>query len=475
MTVDFGAGYKEAFYAYRTPDVSTFYNASQGSRKEVAPRFTGLYGKFINLGKDALTLYWDGGRGSQPVFISDIEPFGATGTSTYPSHAFFAVIKSAPDNGEVKRWTISKDNMVYYYDPYGGTDAAAKVLSTHELQLYQIQLQNLVFSIQYKMFTGRDWLALYKHKKPPRFHMWRADSINQTYEIQTKEIHFVEQPDQDELERGMSAYGPRPDQIDRMRKYRDTYLTLNLTLTVVSCAPRVFEIRNFLSPVEVNHILSVASRMELERSTVNAGGGLDSSSRHTSNTRTSKNSWLPRKTDFVMDTIYRRAADVLQMNEALLRSRRASEIPELTESHVSVAERLQLVHYNVGEEYKAHHDFAMPALVNFQPSRFATLLFYLNDDFTGGETSFPRWLNAETDLALNVRPEKGKAALFYSMLPDGNYDERSQHASVPVLDGEKWYVNKRGLVVMGTCAPERPKYCTHPDPIDCLRLLVNSG
>jgi 2OG-Fe(II) oxygenase superfamily len=79
----------------------------------------------------------------------------------------------------------------------------------------------------------------------------------------------------------------------------------------------------------------------------------------------------------------------------------------------------------------------MPGLVHGQPSRFATVLFYLNDDMEGGETSFPRWLNAETSQALKVKPERGKAILFYNMLPDGNYDERSQHAALPVTKGEK--------------------------------------
>jgi len=79
----------------------------------------------------------------------------------------------------------------------------------------------------------------------------------------------------------------------------------------------------------------------------------------------------------------------------------------------------------------------MPGMVHGQPSRFATMLFYLNDDMEGGETSFPRWLNAETSEALKVKPERGKAVLFYNLLPDGNYDERSQHAAMPVTKGEK--------------------------------------
>ena len=83
----------------------------------------------------------------------------------------------------------------------------------------------------------------------------------------------------------------------------------------------------------------------------------------------------------------------------------------------------------------------MPGMVNLQPSRFATILFYLNDDMKGGETTFPRWENAESGNQLKVKPERGKAILFYNMLPDGNYDDLSQHVALPVLEGEKWLIN----------------------------------
>lgn len=76
-----------------------------------------------------------------------------------------------------------------------------------------------------------------------------------------------------------------------------------------------------------------------------------------------------------------------------------------------------------------------------QPTRFATLLLYLNEGMTGGETSFPRWVNGETREVLQVKPELGKAVLFYNQLPDGNYDDRSQHAAKPLLKGEKWMTN----------------------------------
>jgi hypothetical protein len=56
----------------------------------------------------------------------------------------------------------------------------------------------------------------------------------------------------------------------------------------------------------------------------------------------------------------------------------------------------------------------MPGLVNMQPSRFATILFYLNDDMEGGET-LSSVVEYETSDALKVKTGKGKAILFYNL------------------------------------------------------------
>lgn len=93
-------------------------------------------------------------------------------------------------------------------------------------------------------------------------------------------------------------------------------------------------------------------------------------------------------------------------------------------------------------EYTPHHDFSMPNMVKDQPARYATMLFYLNDDMIGGETTFPRWLHSEkSNGPLTIKPKKGKAILFYNMLPDGNFDERSLHAALKVIKGEKYLMN----------------------------------
>jgi hypothetical protein len=75
----------------------------------------------------------------------------------------------------------------------------------------------------------------------------------------------------------------------------------------------------------------------------------------------SRNTWVSRTKSPILDTINRRAADLLQLDEALLRRRTADEYPDLN-TKASIAEDLQLVHYDVSQQYvyTPHHDFSMP-------------------------------------------------------------------------------------------------------------------
>ena len=258
--------------------------------------------------------------------------------------------------------------------------------------------------------------------------------------VTTTETHFESLPPEADLT-------PVTSEHRRLQDYRSTEPQLNLTLTVLSCEPRVFEIQNFLSEIEVDHILQLATGMNLRRSTTRASGTAQETTSEA--TRTSRNTWVSRTKSPIVDAIYRRAADLLQLDEALLRRRTADEYPDLG-TKGSIAEDLQLVHYDVSQQYTPHHDFSIPnSRAVGQPARFATVLFYLNDDMKGGETSFPKWKNAETGDQLLVKPEVGKAILFYSVLPDGNMDERSEHAALPVIKGEKWLTNLWGKSSFG--------------------------
>lgn len=132
-----------------------------------------------------------------------------------------------------------------------------------------------------------------------------------------------------------------------LAEYRDT-VPLNITLTAVSVAPRVLAMEHFLSDAEADHIMNLvlSQQHKLSRSTTNG---------HLSETRTSTTTWVPRHSDIIVDTIFRRVANVLQIDESLLRHRGPDEAVVTNgnvSTHRAINEDLQIVHYNpVRAEY----------------------------------------------------------------------------------------------------------------------------
>ena len=55
----------------------------------------------------------------------------------------------------------------------------------------------------------------------------------------------------------------------------------------------------------------------------------------------------------------------------------------------------------------------------------------MSDVEAGGSTVF-------TELNVALSPRKGSAAFWHNLLPSGQVDERTRHASCPVLSGSKW-------------------------------------
>jgi prolyl 4-hydroxylase len=102
------------------------------------------------------------------------------------------------------------------------------------------------------------------------------------------------------------------------------------------------------------------------------------------------------------------------------------------------AEDLQVVKYEKGNYYRAHHDSYPDNDPYFFASgghRVLTALIYLNDDFEGGETDFP-------NLELRVKPVKNRAVIFHPLdAKNKKCHPYALHAGMDVTSGTKYVCN----------------------------------
>eukprot|EP00479_Gromia_sphaerica_P011245 TRINITY_DN5478_c1_g1_i1.p1 TRINITY_DN5478_c1_g1~~TRINITY_DN5478_c1_g1_i1.p1 ORF type:complete len:206 (-),score=28.64 TRINITY_DN5478_c1_g1_i1:371-907(-) len=131
------------------------------------------------------------------------------------------------------------------------------------------------------------------------------------------------------------------DDCDDATKHRPKQEDFQIELETLSVEPQVFAIHNVMSTEEADLIVqTVQGRMK--RSTVKTEGVV-------SPDRTSETAWVGHSQGPVFENIFDRIADILRVDWKKLRN-----------SHS--AESLQVVHYNVGGQYKPHHDYLDPAL-----------------------------------------------------------------------------------------------------------------
>ena len=118
-----------------------------------------------------------------------------------------------------------------------------------------------------------------------------------------------------------------------------------------------------------------------------------------------------------------------------------SRISQIVGLPLNVAENMQVIKYEVDQEYRAHFDAfdegTKRGLRNLKNGgqRLYTALFYLNDNYEGGATHFPK-------LDINVTPATGRCLVFGNCIKGTS--ERtpvSLHAGRPVTSGVKWAFN----------------------------------
>jgi prolyl 4-hydroxylase len=257
------------------------------------------------------------------------------------------------------------------------------------------------FMAEYQNRTGLQWRHYFGPdgpRAPPVHHMWPAKEIGQKHHVTTDAGYW-------RCLNYAQADCQLPDPI-------------TFELEVISLRPKAFLVKNFFTEMEAEAIVAYAG----PRMASSFVGNRDGGGARKSETRTSQNTWLPRGSFEITETLFHRAEQILNISRLDFHN----------------TEDLQVVHYVDGQKYDAHHDWGVSG---YPESRYITLLLYLNDMASidaGGETSFPKGADGK---GFKVHPGKGNAVFFYNLLEDGNGDDLSLHAALPVVKGEKWLAN----------------------------------
>jgi prolyl 4-hydroxylase len=184
---------------------------------------------------------------------------------------------------------------------------------------------------------------------------------------------------------------------------------------VVSEAPRIRVCEGFASKAECEWLIALA-RHRLRRALIYRK---DASGHTQSDSRTNTES------DYTFGNI-----DVVLS----LLSERVAAAVGVESRYFEIA---KLLNYEPGQQFAPHCDFqepATPALmqeIQRHGQRVATALVYLNDDYAGGETDFPR-------IGLRYKGARGDALFFDNVRPSGALDYDTLHAGLPPTSGVKW-------------------------------------
>ncbi|KAM3446478.1 hypothetical protein MY3296_009637 [Beauveria thailandica] len=212
----------------------------------------------------------------------------------------------------------------------------------------------------------------------------------------------------------------------------------NYTVEILSIDPLAIYLNNFLDDAEIRYLLALGENIYRPSEVVSHSGNVVNTT-----VRSSESAFLP-------------ADDVVCK---CLISRMKSLLGNVQHEHV---ESLQMVRYAAsGDRYRLHTDWSVAAKNNTdeasgnprQSRRLGTILVYLEDSCTGGETYFPL-LNGVSDSAdgdkfavakqgqgLLVRPKRGNGVFWNNIHANGTGDDRVVHAGLPIKSGVKVGLN----------------------------------
>ena len=176
-----------------------------------------------------------------------------------------------------------------------------------------------------------------------------------------------------------------------------------LVVYMLPTYPKPIIIENFLSENERIHIKQKAES-KLEVSTVAKNKKVDEK------IRKSETAWLSTEDPIIKSVVERCVSH--------------------TDRPIENCEQLQVLRYKPGGHYKPHQD----VFYEDKNKRVHTFILALNDEYEGGETSFP---NIKEKYKLRAGD-----ALFFDTLDNYGLDTSDAlHGGEPVKSGEKWVCN----------------------------------
>ncbi len=248
---------------------------------------------------------------------------------------------------------------------------------------------------------------------------WRTRNWHEAFDYLTRAAQQGYEPAQSSLR--ILAGGPPGNEIEG-EDWANMHSAIDLSawlappeLRMVREAPRIQAIEKFAPPAACDWLIT-QGQGRMSRATIydKATGGTTKDYRRTNS-----------QCDLDIETI-----GVLTF---VLRGR----IGAITQRQDVAMEVPKILHYAPGETFAVHFDYLDPKEpayaheLSVRGQRTDTFLIYLNDDFSGGETSFP-------EIGLSHLGAKGDALLFRNVDDTGAPDHDTMHAGMPPTSGEKW-------------------------------------
>lgn len=266
----------------------------------------------------------------------------------------------------------------------------------------------------------RDWLIMNAAR-----HCERKDLISDLtqkggYRVEVAEKAFEDAWDEiarcAALQRLINGQRVRPEIVATSNYLDIDGKKINILMTCD--VPRVVLLENVLSSFECDELIALAKeRIQLSK-VVDADSG--ENALHAA--RSSSGAFFSRGENVLISNLEKRLAQLCDWSE-------------------EYGEGLQVLRYEIGEEYKAHYDWFNPCQSGSRKhlaqggQRVGTFVMYLSEVEQGGGTRFP-------NIGLEVKPKKGSAVFFTNICANGIPDRQSFHAGMPVISGVKFIATK---------------------------------